>query len=166
MNGKQEIPPIVKAVPVLLAGCVIFLMLKELFSAHDTVTEPETAPADTGTEKQDNSTVASVVHGSILPLSVPLAPEISAPAIVPAIAQFTKTVIPTTTPLPKRKRRQIKPEDLATAFKRGALTRTDAVAELQKLDFGHTAAYDALLPDGRFSAWLHFAPDGTIKWKS
>ena len=41
-----------------------------------------------------------------------------------------------------------------------ALTRTAAVAALKNLGFGKSAAYDALSADGRFSAWLQFAPDG------
>jgi hypothetical protein len=55
---------------------------------------------------------------------------------------------------------------LATVFQRGAraLTRTAAVVALKKLGFGKTAAYDALSMDGRFSAWLQFAPDGIITW--
>jgi DNA-binding SARP family transcriptional activator len=57
-------------------------------------------------------------------------------------------------------------EDVATAFHHGAraLTRTAAVAALKKLGFGKSAAYDALLEDGRFAAWLQFAPDGIITW--
>jgi hypothetical protein len=35
---------------------------------------------------------------------------------------------------------------------------------LKKLGFGKTAAYDALSEDGRFSAWLQYAPDGIITW--
>jgi hypothetical protein len=52
-------------------------------------------------------------------------------------------------------------EDTATAFHHGtrALTRTAAVAALKSLGFGQTAAYAVLLPDGRFSTWLQFAPD-------
>jgi len=55
---------------------------------------------------------------------------------------------------------------VATVFQRGAraLTRTAAVAALKNLGFGKTAAYAALTPDGRFSAWLQYAPDGIISW--
>jgi hypothetical protein len=35
---------------------------------------------------------------------------------------------------------------------------------LKKLGFGKTAAYAALTPNGRFSTWLQFAPDGIITW--
>ena len=162
MNGKQKIPPVVKAVPVLLAGCAIFFVLKELFSPRDTVTEPESAPADTGTENHGESAAAAVAPAVFQPLSVP--PETKIPFSY--IVSSTKDIAPVPLPLPlKRKRRQIKPEDLATIFKHGALNRTEAAAELQKRGFGHTAAYEALLPDGRFSAWLHFMPDGMITWK-
>jgi len=76
-----------------------------------------------------------------------------APAIAPQIPQ----------PAPKK---FVIREDLATVFHRGSrgLTRTAAVAALKKIGFGKSAAYDALLEDGRFSAWLRFAPDGIITW--
>jgi len=35
---------------------------------------------------------------------------------------------------------------------------------LKNIGFGKTAAYEALSPDGRFAAWLQFAPDGIITW--
>jgi hypothetical protein len=71
------------------------------------------------------------------------------------------------TPPPPIKKKFVRREDLAAVFQRGAraLTRTAAVAALKNLGFGKTAAYDALLEDGRFSAWLHFASDGIITWK-
>jgi hypothetical protein len=77
-----------------------------------------------------------------------------------------KTVVQNTPP-PPVKRKFVTREDLATVFQRGAraLTRTAAVAILKNLGFGKTAAYDALSMDGRFSAWLQFAPDGIITWK-
>jgi len=55
---------------------------------------------------------------------------------------------------------------METIFQRGALalTRTAAVAAFKKLGFGKTAAYEALEEDGKFSAWLRFAPDGIITW--
>src|SRR5271154_6745793 len=30
---------------------------------------------------------------------------------------------------------------------------------------GKSAAYEALSPNGQFSAWLQFAPDGLISWE-
>ncbi|HTX21603.1 MAG TPA: hypothetical protein VMD27_07085 [Candidatus Aquilonibacter sp.] len=55
---------------------------------------------------------------------------------------------------------------MAAIFQNGAraLTRPEAVAALKKLGFSKSAAYAALTPDGRFSAWLQFAPDGVITW--
>jgi hypothetical protein len=67
---------------------------------------------------------------------------------------------------PPIKKKFVTREDMANIFQRGAraLTRTAAVAALKMLGFGKTAAYDALSEDGRFSAWLQFAPDGIITW--
>jgi hypothetical protein len=67
---------------------------------------------------------------------------------------------------PPIKKKFVTREDLATVFHHGAraLNRTAAVAALKSLGFGKTAAYSALSPDGRFSAWLQFAPDGIITW--
>jgi hypothetical protein len=67
---------------------------------------------------------------------------------------------------PPIKKKFVTREDMANIFQRGAraLTRTAAVAALKKIGFGKTAAYAALTPDGRFSAWLQFAPDGIINW--
>jgi hypothetical protein len=55
---------------------------------------------------------------------------------------------------------------MATVFHHGAraLTRTAAVTALKGRGFGKSAAYDALSEDGRFAAWLQFAPDGIITW--
>jgi hypothetical protein len=38
------------------------------------------------------------------------------------------------------------------------------VAALKSRGFGKTAAYEAFLEAGCFSAWLRFAPDGIITW--
>jgi hypothetical protein len=56
---------------------------------------------------------------------------------------------------------------MAAIFGHGSrkLNLGSAVTELKHLGFGKTAAYAALSPDGRFSAWLHYAPDGIITWK-
>jgi hypothetical protein len=65
-----------------------------------------------------------------------------------------------------KKRNKILRKDMETAFQHGAraMTRTEAVEVLKSLGFGKSAAYEALSPNGRFSAWLHFAPDGIITW--
>jgi hypothetical protein len=56
---------------------------------------------------------------------------------------------------------------MATVFKHGALalTRKDAVATLRSFGFGKSMADEALSPDGRFSTYLQFAPNGMITWK-
>ena len=64
-------------------------------------------------------------------------------------------------------RAKIKIRDLMRIFSGATvMMRKSAVAALKNLGYGKTAAYDALSPDGRFSAWLQFAPDGIITWKS
>lgn len=98
----------------------------------------------------------------IVPVSsAPVAPKISVPP--PPAIPVVKIAPQVPPPAPKK---FITREDLATVFQRGtrALTRTAAVAALKKLGFGKSAAYDALSEDGRFSAWLQFAPDGIITW--
>jgi hypothetical protein len=84
---------------------------------------------------------------------------------VPAAVAIPKIVTQAPQP-PSIKKKFVTREDLATVFQRGAraLNRQDAVAALKKFGFGKTAAYAALTPDGRFSAWLQFAPDGIITW--
>jgi hypothetical protein len=56
---------------------------------------------------------------------------------------------------------------MAAIFQHGSrkLNLTSAVAALKNLGFGKTAAYAALTPDGKFSAWLRFEPDGIITWR-
>jgi hypothetical protein len=89
-----------------------------------------------------------------------------APVPIPVIVPIVKTIVQTI-PLSVTKK-FVTRADLATVFHYGKqpLTRTAAVAALKSLGFGKTAAYAALSPDGRFSAWLHCTPDGIITWKS
>ena len=63
--------------------------------------------------------------------------------------------------------RRVMREDVAEALEYGAraLTRLEAVAALQALGFGKTAAYKGLSPDGRFGDFLEHTPDGLIEWK-
>lgn len=63
--------------------------------------------------------------------------------------------------------KRIRREDVAEALAYGArsMTRQDAVAALQALGFGKTAAYKALSPDARFAEFLEVAPDGLMEWK-
>ena len=109
---------------------------------------------------------AAPVPVVITPPTVPTAPKIPSPAPVPVAVMIPKSVSQTPSP-PPIKKPGITREDVANVFQHGAraLTRPAAVAALKKLGFGMTASYAALLPDGRFSAWLQFAPDGIIIWK-
>jgi len=164
MNAKQTIPVIAKIAPPLLIGVAIFLALKELFSAKDTEKKPETAPADAGTESNGKSAVVSAVAAPILPISVPPVPKISAPVFVPYFVPITQSVAqPSPFPL---KKKVITRKDMETAFQHGAraMTRTEAVEVLKSMGFGKSAAYETLSVNGRFSAWLQFAPDGIITW--
>jgi hypothetical protein len=83
---------------------------------------------------------------------------------VPVVA--ISKIVTQAPPQPTIKKKFVTRQDLAAVFQRGAraLTRTAAVAALKKLGFGKTAAYAALTPNGRFSAWLQYAPDGIITW--
>ena len=64
--------------------------------------------------------------------------------------------------------RRIRREDLAEALAYGArpVTRSEAVATLQALGFGKTAAYKALSPTGRFADFINHSSDGMIEWKA
>ena len=185
MNAKQTIPIIAKIAPPLLFGVAIYYGLKWLFSTDDTEKKPETAPAAIGTERRRKETETTAfrptpaeipvkpaaVHVPSAPRvivpspAVPSVPKVSAPVPVPAAVAIPKIVTQALQPI---KKKFVTREDLAAVFQRGAraLTRTAAVAALKNLGFGKTAAYDALSPDGRFSAWLQCAPDGIITWKS
>ena len=85
------------------------------------------------------------------------APEAPAPDAPP----------PPVAKLPLRPARRVKREDLAEALEYGArsMARTEAVAALQALGFGKTAAYKAFSPDGRFSKFIEITPDGLIEWR-
>jgi hypothetical protein len=93
--------------------------------------------------------------------SIPTEPGSLAPlpSIIPVLEATSEI------PLPVRKK-VITRKNMATVFHHGAsaLTRTAAVAALRNIGFGKTAAYAALSPDGRFSTWLRFSPDGIITW--
>jgi hypothetical protein len=143
--------------------------LNWLFSADETETKPETTPTDAGTENHAVHSIAPTVSTPILPLPVPLKPENSTHTLFSMLVPYTKSVAQTTQSQPPgRKRRQITPEDMAIALQRGerAFSLKEAVAALQSFGFGKSAAYAALSPDGRFSAWLKFAADGKITWKN
>ena len=162
MNEKRKIPLIGVLLAILLIGSLIFLVVKSLLSAKATEKKPEIEPTDAGTENNGKPSVVPVVSEPIPHLSAPPVPEIPLPDILPSSIPHTKNVAEAF----PHKRKVITWEDMANAFDRGSrkLTLTAAVAALKSLGFGKTAAYAALTPDGRFSAWLQFAPDGIITW--
>jgi len=194
MNAKQTaplvatLPAIAAAAPPLIIGGAIglgiVLLVKWLLSDDDKEKKPETAPANVETEfrRKEAETalfrpipaeipanpaavpVPSAPRVIVPPPAVPSVPKVSVPAPVPAAVTVPKIV--TQAPPPPIKKKFVTREDLANIFQRGAraLTRTAAVAALKKLGFGKTAAYAALTPNGRFSAWLQYAPDGIITW--
>jgi len=190
MNAKQIIPVIAiiaRVAPPLLLGVAIFSALKWLLS-DDTEKKVETQPVDIGKESRRKEAEAARENRVFRNISAEIhvkpaaAPVPSAPRVVVSPQPFPtehKIISPTFTsafttqprnvvqpaPPPPIKKPGILWDDMAKVFRSGALTRQAAVAALKKLGFGQTAAYAALLPDGRFSAWLHFTPNGTITWK-
>ncbi|HTX21425.1 MAG TPA: hypothetical protein VMD27_06170 [Candidatus Aquilonibacter sp.] len=101
---------------------------------------------------------------SAKPAAAPPVQKITTPAPVPAAVASQKSA--TQAPLPQAKKKFVTWADMVVIFQHGerALTRPAAVSELKNRGFGKSAAYAALTPDGRFSAWLKFAPDGIITW--
>ena len=163
MNGRPNIPPIA---PLLFIGLAV-LALKALFSS-EAEKKPETTPA-APERKPSPIPLNSAGNGCIPPFSAGKISAPPVPASVPAVSAAFAVLpvagsLPVKQPLPA-KGRTITREDLAAIFNgaRG-LTRTAAVSALKALGFGKTAAYAALSPDGRFSAWLRCAPDGIITW--
>jgi hypothetical protein len=182
MNEKKKIPLIAALIPLLLlfgAVCCVVMVFKWIFSGKKGVDKhPETVPANAETENHRNETetthkipafrpipaeippaIVSVPKPLIQPVSAPLASMVSAsvPAPQKAVSQTTPPAI---------NKKFVTREVMETIFQHGAraLTRSAAVAAFKKLGFGKTAAYDALEEDGKFSAWLRFAPDGIITW--
>jgi len=139
----------------LLIGGAIFLVLKCVLSDGDKKKTPETMPAKAENQRKEVEIAQKIPAFRTIPAEIP-----AKPAIV-SVPYAPKPFIP----LPIKKK-FVTREDLATIFQDGAcaLTRTAAVTALKNLGFGKTAAYAALTPDGRFSAWLQFAPDGIITW--
>jgi hypothetical protein len=164
MNEKQTVPfiatfaPAIAAIaPAVIIGVPIFFAIKWLLSDDDK--KPETTPTNTETENQRSGAESAAFHQiPVKSVSVPVAaPPLSPVPIIKSVSQ---------TPQPPVKKKFVTRKDLATVFNHGtrSLTRTAAVGALRKLGFGRTAAYAALTPDGRFSVWLQFAPDGIITW--
>ena len=187
MNTKQTIPllaagsTLAASAPVLLIGGVVIVALVWLLSDDK---KPESTPANAEMEfrrkeaetavfrpipaeipvKPTTVPILSAPRVVVPPPAVPSAPKVSAPVPAPAAVAIPKIV--TQAPPTPIKKKFVTREDMANIFQRGAraLTRTVAVAALKKIGFGKTAAYEALSPDGRFSTWLQFAPDGIITW--
>ena len=196
MNTNQKFPGNGSPVPVLVIIGLGFALVNWLLSDDDTEKKPETTPANTEAEnrRKESETPPKTPAFRPIPAEIPANPAIvpihSAPAPVfpPAVAPVSAIIQPfSVSPVPKVsapvpapqkiaaqipsppiKKKFVTREDLATVFHQGArgLTRTAAVATLKRLGFGKSAAYDALSPDGRFSAWLQCAPDGIITWKT
>jgi hypothetical protein len=184
MNEKKKIPPIAALIPFLLIIGAVYLVVKFvvwIFSVNKSVNKlPETVPTNAETEnrRKDAETTAfrtipaeipakpvansipSVTTPFNPPFSAPFAPKVSVSVPVP---EKIAEQIP---PLTKVKKKFVTLEVMENIFQRGArgLTRKEAVAALMKIGCGKTAAYDALLENGKFSAWLRFAPDGKITW--
>lgn len=186
MNAKQTaplivtLPAIAAAAPPLIIGGAIFVgavyLLEWLMSDDDKEKKPESVPASTtpALAARPALVIPSNSGGKSNVTPAPSEPSVSASAIVRASSAFVLPPPPSIPavktapqiPLPTQKK-FIARKDMAKVFNGGAraLTRTAAVAALKSLGFGKTAAYDALLENGRFSAWLQFAPDGIIAWK-
>jgi len=194
MNPKQTAPILITlapalatiAPPLLLCGAII-LTLKWLCS--DDEKQPPASPQPKPITEAPRKPAASAGFWPVaaeipakpanIPASIParpaprvvvppvaaippapkIQPRVPAPVAIPVVAPLVPP------PLPLKKK-LVTREDLAGVFNRGAqsLTRSAAVADLKKLGFGKSAAYDALTPDGRFADWLRHAPDGIITW--
>jgi len=183
MNAKQTVPliatlapAIATVAPVVIIGGAIFLTLKWIFSDDENENKSEIAPANSETETQRKDAETAVfrqipaeirVKSAFIPAISVHAP-VAAPSIPKIIMHAPAPMIKSAVqiPQPPVKKKFITREDLATIFNRGtrSLNRKAVVAALKSLGFGRTAAYAALTPDGRFSAWLQFAPDGIITW--
>jgi hypothetical protein len=188
MNIKQVAPLAVTLAPTLGAALPPLLLigggvalLVWLFS-DDKEKMPEAVPATTapprpalvvpsfsGGNSVQNRSIPANSGGKPTVMPAPaIVPASSAPAMpkipVPPPSAIPAVIIPPEIPLPAQKK-IISREDMAKIFNGGrGRTRKSAVAALKALGFGKTATYDALSEDGRFSAWLHFAPDGIITW--
>jgi hypothetical protein len=162
MNPNQTIPRNGSPVPILMIIGVAIAVASCLFSSKDTETQPENAPADAGTENNGKSAVDPAVHGSIPSNSVLSDPWNSTSFFVPSIQRAAQS--------PQQpqseKRNRIMRKHMEITFQHGAraMTRMEAVEVLKNLGFSQSAAYEVLSANGRFSAWLRFAPDGMITW--
>lgn len=180
------VPIIAPVIPVIIIGGAAVVVLNWLLSDDDKEKQPETVPADkpeiprkiaeTPVFRQipAESPAKSVAiplpsvpfpRVYVSPPAIPAVAKIAAPVPAPAAVIVPKIIAQAPLPSPMKKK-SVTRADMATIFQHGArtFTRTAAVSALKSLGFGKTAAYAALSPDGRFSAWLQFAPDGIIGW--
>jgi hypothetical protein len=193
MNTNQKFPGNGSPVPVLVIIGLGFALVNWFLSDDDTERKPEIAPANTESEnrRKEAETIQKNPASRTILAEIPAKPanvaiySAPAPGFPPAVAPVPAIISPfsvlpvskvsvlfpsqkiTAKIPPPIKRKFVTREHLANIFHYGArpLTRTAAVAALKRLGFGKTAAYSALLEDGRFSAWLQFTPDGLITWK-
>lgn len=190
MNNKELFPLILR---LGIFGGIVWA-ITSLLSDDDTEKKPETAPANTETEnrRKKTETPPKTPVFRQIPAEIPAKPAIIAihsapapffppavapvPAVIPPVSVPSVPKVSSPVPAPQKITAQISPqpvkkkfitrEDMANIFQHGSrgLTRQAAVAALKRLGFGKSAAYDALLEDGRFASWLRFAPDGIITW--
>jgi hypothetical protein len=155
---------------LIIIGLIFFLVVKSRFSIKSTERKPEIEPTDAGTENNRKPTVDPAIFEFISGAGMETNPEIKPenvgaekpadfPAVTPAFsAQPQPEIQFDQFPLTKNVGK-ITPSPLERK-----LTLTEAVEALKNLGFGKTAAYAALTPNGRFSAWLRFTADGKITW--
>jgi len=145
MNPNQNISTVARIAPPLALIMLAGFAIKSLFFGESTETKSKIKPA--------------IVPPSNLPV-LPIYASATLKPSVPVSENFPEIPRP-------QKRRVVLREDLAKIFQYGkrSMYRIDAIAELQKGGFGKTAAYNALLPSGKFAGWLSVAPDGIISWK-
>ena len=175
MNAKQTVPlavalaPVIAAAPPVILGLGIIWLIKKLLESDD-----EKQP-ETDRKKAENPVsreIPAIPPASLRALSAPSATIIPAP--VHPVSSFSANfrpvapIIPETlaATIPPAAKKTISRADLAAIFDNGkrSLSRISAVAELKRRGIGKSAAYSALSPAGRFSAWLDVAPDGIISW--
>jgi len=174
MNAKQIVPIVARLAPPLLIGIGVFCAVKHLLFSGDEEEisghgpenanpQPKLFPIPPNSEGNPNRMPALPLSASapVPASSIPAFPKI--PVFLPS-AVLPVSIAPEI-PLPAQKK-SITRQDMAKIFSGTCgMTRKSAVAALKAVGFGQTAAYEALLPDGRFSAWLQFAPDGIITWR-
>lgn len=167
MNPKKTVPLAVTLAPaiavapaVIICGAVV-LGIAYLIKGHlksGAEKQPETGPAKP--EADTNASRKLAESAAVREIPVKLSPSVPAKPVPVTLGAMSPV------PAQPAAKKIISRADLAAIFENGkrSMSRNDAVAVLKRLGFGKTAAYSATTPDGRFSAWLIFAPDGIISW--